>query len=397
MHILIIPSWYPTHPGDIGGSFFREQALAVHKQGCKVGVIYLQLRSLRDARSVFTGPYGLEISEDEGLHTYCQHGVQWFPKLRRLQAQHFVRTGLRLFKAYIKDHGLPDIIHVHSLLYAGSVAAEIRRRCGIPYVVTEHSSGFARNRYTPSQLRQAAVAAKTASRCFAVSEAFCQLMANALSTSAKDWHYLPNPVNHRFLEAPFRTKQENRFIFLHISLLDPNKAVDYLIHSFAKAYAGFAQVELRIGGDGQMRKDLEQLVKKLGISNQVRFLGKLSREIVLKEMQRSDAFVLSSRYETFGVVVVEALALGKPVIATRCGGPESIVGDGDGILVPIEDVDGLAHAMGSLRANYGRYNPDAIRASCAARYSERAVVDRLIAEYRAVCNAALRGPGHRAS
>lgn len=384
MHVLIIPSWYPAQPGDIGGSFFREQALAVHKQGCKVGVIYPQLRSLRDLKGIFTGAHGLDITDDEGLHTYRQHGVQWFPRLRRLQAQHFVRMGLRLFKAYIKDHGLPDMVHAHSLLCAGSVAAAIKRRYGIPFVVTEHSSGFARNLYTAPQLRQAAAAAKTASRCFAVSECFCQLMADALAMSVKDWHYLPNPVNAKFLDTPFCKSQDAEFIFLHVSLLNTNKAVENLIHSFAKAYAGIAQVVLNIGGDGATRRDLAQLVNKLGITSQVHFLGKLSRESVLKVMQRSDAFVLSSRYESFGVVLIEALALGKPVIATRCGGPESIVNDVNGILVPVDDVDAMAQAMKSVFSHRAEYDPIAIREDCQKRFSEQAVVKQLIKEYRSI-------------
>lgn len=383
MHILIIPSWYPGQAGDIGGSFFREQALAAHKQGCKVGVIYPQLRSLRDLKSIVAGTHGLDITNDEGLHTYRQHGVQWFPKLRRMQARHFVRMGLCLFKAYIKDHGMPDIVHVHSLLYAGSVAAELKRRYGIPFVVTEHSTAYARKLYSRLQLGQARVAAKAADRCFAVSEPFCQLVADALKMDTKDWHYLPNPVSGRFLDAPL-VKEQGEFIFLHVSMLDPKKAVDNLILSFAKAYAGFAQVALHIGGDGAMRTDLEQLVKKLGIASQVHFLGKLSRESVLKAMQRSDAFVLSSRYETFGVVLIEALALGKPVIATRCGGPESIVNDGNGILVPVNDVSAMAQAMQNLFRHRAEYDPIAIRADCEKRFSEQAVVKELIKEYQSI-------------
>lgn len=384
MHVLVIPSWYPAQPGDINGSFFREQALAVHKQGCKVGVIHPLLRSLRDGKSAFTGPYGIEITEDEGLYTYRQHGVQWFPKLRHLQAQYFLRMGLRLFNAYIKDHGLPDIVHVHSLLHAGRVAAEIKRRYGIPFIVTEHSSGFARNRHSSSLLRQAMVAAKAASHCIAVSEALCQLMANTLSMSVKDWHYLPNPVSSQFLDTPLCTKQRDEFIFLHISLLDPNKAVDSLIHSFAKAYGGVTGVALHIGGDGTVRQDLERLVIKLGIASQVSFLGKLSRACVLSAMQRSDVFVLSSRYETFGVVLIEALALGKPIISTSCGGPESIVGDVNGILVPVNDVDAMAQAMKYTLDHYTEYDAIAIRTDCEERFSAQAVVNALINEYRSV-------------
>jgi len=164
------------------------------------------------------------------------------------------------------------------------------------------------------------------------------------------------------------------------------KNVDNLIRAYARVFYGNTNVSLKIGGHGPERPRLQALAQELGVSGQVQFLGALSRHQVLSEMQACDAFVLPSKYETFGVVVVEALALGKPVIATRCGGPESIVGDDDGVLVPVNDVDSLAQAMRNLRANHDHYKPNAIRASCAARYSERAVANRLITEYRAVCN-----------
>ena len=83
---------------------------------------------------------------------------------------------------------------------------------------------------------------------------------------------------------------------------------------------------------------LEALVQEKALTEQVTFLGSLTREQVRQEVSEADAFVLSSEYETFGVVVIEALALGKPVIATRCGGPESIVVPSVGYLVEILSV-----------------------------------------------------------
>ena len=98
-------------------------------------------------------------------------------------------------------------------------------------------------------------------------------------------------------------------------------------------------------------------------------------------MADSDAFVLSSQYETFGVVVIEALALGLPVIATRCGGPESIVRDEDGLLIPIEDISSLAIAMKTIYDNRLKYNAEEIRTACSDRYSEKSVAEQLKTGY----------------
>jgi glycosyltransferase involved in cell wall biosynthesis len=97
-----------------------------------------------------------------------------------------------------------------------------------------------------------------------------------------------------------------------------------------------------------------------------------------------DAFILVSRAETFGVVYVEALASGKPVIATRCGGPEAIVHEGNGLLVPIGDVPAIASAMVKMACNSDRYVAEKIRSDFMKRFSGPAVVGQLLALYRSV-------------
>jgi glycosyltransferase involved in cell wall biosynthesis len=86
---------------------------------------------------------------------------------------------------------------------------------------------------------------------------------------------------------------------------------------------------------------------------------------------------LPSRSETFGVVYVEAIACGKPVLATRCGGPESIVTAENGLLVDTGDVDALAGAMRTMTATARSYDAHAIRRQFLERFSRAAVVDRL--------------------
>jgi glycosyltransferase involved in cell wall biosynthesis len=124
------------------------------------------------------------------------------------------------------------------------------------------------------------------------------------------------------------------------------------------------------------------LAKDLGIAGQVIFAGRISRDGVLELLRRCDSFVLASRVETFGVSVVEALALGVPVIATRSGGPESIISDEDGFLVTPDKVDELSDAMKKMVADRERFDSFAIRRRCAGRYSEKVVVERLLGIYK---------------
>lgn len=386
MHILYLPSWYPSYPGDITGVFFREQALALAKHGHQVGVISPQLRPLHAWQTLFTGRRGIEHEIDSGLPTFRAHGMSWFSRLPRANAWLWRRYGLKLFDLYMQRYGKPDLVHVHAMLPAGVIARELYTHYGIPYVVTEHSSGYARGVFNSSHLKIARSIACDAKRKFAVSLAFSQLLNATLGDETGSWEVMPNAVEQRFFERPL-IPSENRndpYRFVTISRLTRGKGVHDLIAAFAKYFSDDSQVTLEIGGDGKERRRLEKLAIELGVSDRVRFLGCLDREQVLTVMASSDAFILASRYETFGVVLIEALALGKPVIATRCGGPESIVTNQNGLLVPVENIDALGKAMLAIRENRKKYNGEAIRASCRKRYSETAIVERLSQVYHDV-------------
>lgn len=382
MHVLVIPSWYPQHSGDIGGSFFREQALALNKHGCKVGVIYPQLRSLRNWKSVFTVKRGISVEDDSGVMTYRSHGMNWFPRLVNPAFKLFLLHGRRLYEKYVFENGVPDVVHAHSLLNAGLLAYNINKKHGVPYVVTEHSSGFARKIYSRQQLRVAGEASISAKRRFAVSSEFASLLNQIIGAGAARWEALPNIVSESFINyrLPINA-DENKFKFINVALMDKNKAQQNIIYAFEKLKKTQDNIFLTLVGDGPEKKKLEKLTVDLDVHDSVKFAGLLSRDEVLKAMAESDAFVLSSRYETFGVVIIEALALGKPVIATRCGGPESIVRENDGILVPVDDVNALCNAMNQLIATWNSYDPIEIRQACIDRYGEASIAKKLIKIY----------------
>ncbi|MDC4276377.1 glycosyltransferase, partial [Acinetobacter baumannii] len=152
---------------------------------------------------------------------------------------------------------------------------------------------------------------------------------------------------------------------------------DLIIRDFARALMQQPNLKLKIGGDGPERINLETLVKELNISHAVTFLGLLSREEVRVRINKASAFILGSDYETFGVVVVEALALGKPVISTKCGGPESIIQPEVGYLVEKNSIDEMAEAIIDLYNNYDNYQAENIRKYCERSFSEQAVVGQL--------------------
>ncbi|MFN4367967.1 MAG: glycosyltransferase [Acinetobacter sp.] len=379
MHILIIPSWYPQFSGDIGGSFFREQAIALKKSGCTVGVIYPQVRSLKNIKSILKKPYGLTVEDDEGVNTIRWYAVNFIPKNKKYNKSHWIKIALKLFETYVEQFGKPDIIHVHSMLYAGFAAQLISEKYGISYVVTEHSTAFARNLISLDEISSLKQVVRDAKVCIAVSNEFSSLL-NKLFEIQK-WTYIPNIVNDEFISFEKTLDTEEYFTFITVCFLEKKKRVDLLISSFAKAFKDNKKVRLKIGGDGVLMSELKILAKELGIESQVIFLGKLSRQQVKEEMALSNAFVLSSEYETFGVVLVEALALGKPLIATKCGGPESIVAPEVGYLIPKNSEREMTNALLELHQNWNKFDSVQIRQYCLENFSEKAVVEELTKIY----------------
>lgn len=382
MHILIIPSWYPTKRNPISGVFFREQAHALRKAGHRIGVVYPERRSIKEFRfKVIRRKFSKE--DDNGIVTVRTHGWSWFPKIPHGNARLLINDGLDLFELYIKQYGKPDIIHAHSMLYGGAISAVIHHKYSVPFVVTEHFSAYARGRIKAWQKDYLYDVYKNASKLITVSPELGFLLNERYGCPNALLEFVPNIVdtdvfnisNKPILKTP-------QFVFLNVSALTYNKGHHILLNSFAKKFMNNSEVGLWIGGAGEERRNLEQQAAGLGISQNVKFLGPLSRNQVRDAMQCCDIFVLPSLYETFGVVAIEAMACGKPVIATRCGGPECIVNDINGMLVSPNDIEGLAQAMDEMMKKLGQYDSELIRKDCILRFSEGTVTKRLMEIYQ---------------
>jgi glycosyltransferase involved in cell wall biosynthesis len=264
------------------------------------------------------------------------------------------------------------------------VARTIELHWGIPYIVTEHATTFVTGRMPLQERRLWGDVAARARRRFAVSAPFARTLEEVLPPHPLVWDVLPNLVDRRFLDAPLPSVGASCFTFVNVALLEPKKGHAVLLRAFALAFQGDRTVRLRIVGYGSQQNPLVLLAASLGIEKQVDFLGSQSREGVQQAVSAANAFVLSSLIETFGVAVVEALALGKPVVVTECGGPESFVQPDDGWIVPAGDVEALASALRTARRDAPRLIGGEIRQRCEARFGEAAVSSRLEAVYRAV-------------
>lgn len=374
MHVLIIPSEHFITPRcPLGGIFQFQQANALHDAGYQVGVI---APGVITPRFLFRRYDYTDYEAVNGYPVYRRYVRNLYPQRwgRPDSSIPFYQSlGHDLYQTYKKRFGKPDVIHAHNVQFAGFVAQAIHDLDTVPYIITEHSSTFR----TKAVQREWASPMKKTIQHASVMTAVSRALANAIEKQigVQDIDLLPNIVDSALIDGPLKKHNlsSTDFVFLNIASLDDNKNQSSLIEAFALHFKG-KRVRLRIGGTGPLSSHLKKLARRLGVETQVAFIGYLERRYVLREMQAANCFVLSSRFETFGVVLIEALASGTPVIATTCGGPEDIVNDKNGILVAPGDVVALGGAMVQMAQNRGRYQAEALREECRTRFGEETFV-----------------------
>jgi glycosyltransferase involved in cell wall biosynthesis len=195
---------------------------------------------------------------------------------------------------------------------------------------------------------------------------------------------IPNLVS-RLFETPLVAREKGGvFRFICAAILHDRKRQDILLRAFASAFKG-KRASLTLVGNGPREADYRALANSLGIDNQVEFTGIRTREEVRALFDACHVGILASDQETFGIVLTEAMFRGIPVISTRSGGPEEIIGSGRGLLVPVRDERALADAMRRIHADYHSYNAEEIRTWAISKYSEAVIAPQIEAVYRRVC------------
>jgi glycosyltransferase involved in cell wall biosynthesis len=283
----------------------------------------------------------------------------------------------QLVKAYVRRFGLPDVLHAHAALWGGRVAVRMARKLSRPSVVTEHSSLIMRGLLGAHERREAARVYQQAGAVLAVSESLRAAVSSIAGSPVGG--VVPNTVDFEFFTAPPVSRRRDPFTFLSVCKLVSGKQVDQLVRAFARVARILPAARLVVVGSGVEAENLQRLARQSGVASRVEFTGDLSREAVRTRMWAANTLVLSSTSETFGVVLVEALATGMPVISTRCGGPEEIVEADLGLLVERDNEEALTEAMLSMTARC--YSEQKLRDRAMSRFSFETVARQLFQVY----------------
>lgn len=377
--ILIIPSWYPPD----GGYFFKEHSEALQKKGWEVDVLVNRLvgvRKLIQAGLSSLRPY--RVGEENGLRVIRASYLK-VPGNEKYNILAWARHTARIYRRYEKQFGRPDLILAHSVTWAGYASYLLKQKYGIPYVIVEHRSFFV---WSTEEARQMVksyhvplfeLAYNHCEKLIPVSDSLRKGIEVLVPAALERSMVIPNMIREDLFLPPPEPRKTSPFVFLWAGRLEHVKGVDLLLRA-VKSLSDLTdlQFSVRLAGKGSLREELELLASNLGISDRVIFLGRLSRDEMQKEMQEANCKVLPSRYEAFGVVLIEAMATGLPLIAIRSGGPDSIVTPDNGLLIERENSDDLAEAMQEMMANIKAYSAKKIRAQCLKRYGDSSVMEQ---------------------
>jgi glycosyltransferase involved in cell wall biosynthesis len=287
-----------------------------------------------------------------------------------------------------------DLVHAHTAHPDGFAALALARRSGKPLVITEHTGPFSTLTCDPALRKKTLAALAGAERVWCVSDALAREVGGWLQPGGRvHIRTLPNGVDPAvFYPPPGWRPDPAAPKVLFIGLLVEVKNLPVLLTAFAQLRRDLPGARLTIAGEGPLRGAVERQVAALRLGDAVRLLGGQPRgEVARLLREECDILVLPSRVETFGVVLIEALATGKPAVATRCGGPDGIVTDPSlGALCAPDDADTLAEALRRTAARLPEFDPKRIRAHALARFDYRVVACSLAGQYEEVLAAARR-------
>lgn len=365
LNILFVTPWFPHEENPVEGTFVYEMAKTVCLNE-NVWVVHLVPSKSFSKR-------GIEIKEFKEIPLIKLK----YPE--GIFSRFFIVIKLLKIVKYLKSIGIkPDILHAHvfpTAIYTGILSIVMN----VPSVVSLHWSGFFTQRMGFLDFLQLKIGAKLSTYLLPVSEG---LMLRLKRIGLKGQYLvIPNAFDpHIFYPSPER---KNKLLsMITVGALIPIKGIDILIKALYIIKKRYSKFLLHIVGNGREKKRYEMMVKKLGLEENIIFHGTISKPDVAKLMRKSHFFILPSHMETFGVVIVEALACGLPVVATCVSGPKSIIKESwMGRLVPPGDEEALAEAIEYMIKNYKRFPSKRIANYAFEKYSLKSIGEILSTLY----------------
>ncbi|RYG36152.1 MAG: glycosyltransferase family 4 protein [Burkholderiales bacterium] len=365
--VLVISHMYPRPANEIGGIFVHEQVKALREQGVDVRVVsgepfwvhgWSIVRLIKGLREYRRAPFN--TVEHEGVPvTYFPWFVgSWVPHWA--QAWTYSHGLSRIWREWAKDSSF-GIVHAHTSNLDGTAARKAAARTGGRFVLTEHMGPFDVLANHPIKKLKTRAAVRAADRVFAVSSALRETMINKLGFAAQRVEVLGNGVDLDVFKPALDVRRSSATNVLWVGHHVSVKRIDRLLPAFAKAQLQNPALRLSLLGGGELLDRVKAQAASLGLLDKVKFLPPADRAGVAAEIRAHDYVVISSETETFGLVALEAMACGKPVLSTACGGPQDIIVEDYLGLIVENSEEGLTAGLIEMAKRSEMFDPARIR------------------------------------
>ena len=375
MNVLWIAGWYPNQTEPYSGDFVQR-----HAQAASLYHTITVLFITRDAGGIATRDIRVENTIQGTLN---ERKIYYYSRLASIPLVGKIFSYLKYesllkkeLKKYFAENGKPDLIHFYIGMRAGAIGTWVRK-LKVPYVVSEQWTGFLPEgqphfNTLPSLFKTGwRSLIHNASGIHAVSAPLENAIRQLTNTNLKI-ALIPNVVNTAIF-FPVNKSSDNVLKLVHItSLLDYQKNTKDIL--LALALLKQRSILFHLDVFGLVKPEYRDLVATLGISNEVLFHNEKSQEELASYFSQADSLIIYSRFETFGCVIIEALACGTPVIASDIAVlHENIENGRDGLFAKAEDPQALAERLAWLATNRSVFKRDEIAKGCAAKYNYQTV------------------------
>lgn len=373
LHILFISSWYPSRVHRTLGNFVERHAIAV-AQMHKVTVLYLTADpTIEETEAEIRDEHGMKV-----IRVYFRPGT--FRPRDHYQAFHF---GLKQLK---KQKRLDfDLVHGNILYPSAMQALVLQRKFHVPFIYTEHWTGYHRESGPGLGLAAKLMLKHTASKASFLSPVSKHLAKSMEQYGLKgNYAVVPNVVDTELFQPG---EKPERFRFIHVSsLVDEHKNISGMLRTIKRVLETVKDVEFHLIGDGDITPHLAY-AKKLGIPEEnLKIEGEKPLTEIAKAMGQAHAFMLFSHYENLPCVILEAFSCGIPVISSDTGGIREHLDPSRGILITNGQEDELYRGILQIIKGYNDFDPVGIREYAVEQFSESSIAQQFDSLYRKSLN-----------